>query len=74
MYLTYSTLNPLLILEGPWLRLGIDFITDLLRVDGYDGIIIMIDLYMKMAYFEPVILKGPERKCHIDVEEVVKIV
>ena len=52
----YGNLQPLGLAQGPWTRVGIDFITGLPATPGaptYDAILVIVDLYTKMAHFVP---------------------
>ena len=44
-------LHPLLIPQRPWYSISMDFIVDLLPVDGKDSILAIVDCISKMAYF-----------------------
>jgi len=41
------------ILEKVWAHISTDFITKLSLVQGYDLILVVVDRFMKMAYFIP---------------------
>ena len=46
-------LHPLLTPASPWDTLSLDFITDLPRSQGHTCILVMVDLFTKMAHFVP---------------------
>ena len=48
-----STLQPHDIPEGPWQTIGVDLVTGLSPVDGYDAIIVYIDHYSKQVHVLP---------------------
>jgi len=41
------------ILEKAWTHISADFITKLSLAQGYDAILVVVDRFMKMAYFIP---------------------
>lgn len=55
----YGLLEPHPQPEGPWTRVGLDFITGLPPTKAkHDAILVIIDAYTKHAHFEPVRYKG----------------
>ena len=58
-YKAYGLLEPYPAPEGASSRVGIDFITGLPKTsEGHNCIIVIIDAYIKIAYFEPTSFKG----------------
>lgn len=49
----YGPLMPIPIPNHPWKSISLDFITDLPSSAGYDCIMVVVDRFTKMAYFEP---------------------
>ena len=65
---------PLPTLKGPWTRVGIDFIIDLLYINlGCDAIMIIINYFTKMAHFKSVIIKGPDKSKRITALTAAKV-
>jgi hypothetical protein len=48
-----SLLQPLLILEGPWESVSMDFMVSLSPSRGFDAIMVVMDQFNKMAHFIP---------------------
>ncbi len=46
-------LQPLLIPEGPWESVSMDFMVNLLPSRGFDAIMVVVDRFSKMAHFIP---------------------
>ena len=46
-------LQPHEVLEGPWQTVGIDLVTRLPSVEGYDTIVVYIDHYSKQVHVIP---------------------
>ncbi len=46
-------LQPLLILEGPWENVSMDFMVSLPPSRGFDAIMVVVDEFNKMAHFIP---------------------
>ncbi|MBW0568597.1 hypothetical protein O181_108312 [Austropuccinia psidii MF-1] len=49
----FGLLKPLPILNGPWIFLSMDFITQLPLYNSFDSIIVIVDRFSKMAVFIP---------------------
>jgi hypothetical protein len=68
-YKVYGLLKLYPASERPWSRININFITGLLTTsEGYDYIIIMINAYTKITYFETTTFKG------LNTKKTVKII
>ena len=57
-----------------WTRIGIDFIIDLLISEGYNGIMVMINAFIKIAHFEPVTLKEDNPRTKLNTINAAKLV
>ncbi|MBW0579671.1 hypothetical protein O181_119386 [Austropuccinia psidii MF-1] len=51
----FGLLKPLLIPNGPWICLSMDFITQLPLSNSFDSILVIVDRFSKMAVFIPTI-------------------
>jgi hypothetical protein len=61
-------LQPLLISEGPWESVSIDFMVSLPPSRGFDAIMVVVDQFSKMAHFIPTkdnvnLVIGKEKIC-----------
>ena len=62
----YGLNLPLPVPNRPWEYISMDFITNLLEINGYDAIITFVDLFTKQAHFIPCTMK-------ISAEQLAKI-
>jgi hypothetical protein len=52
-HLKYGLLQPLELPYAPWQSIAMDFITDLPESSGCNQLWVVVDRFMKMAYFIP---------------------
>ena len=66
-------LQPLPIPERPWMSVSMDFITQLPQVQGYNGIMVMVDHFSKYVVFVPTKMHcGAERTVELFFKNIVK--
>ena len=51
----HGTLHPLELSYSPWDSVSMDFITQLLKSDGYSTVWVIVDRFTKMAHFIPIL-------------------
>ena len=63
----------LLIPERPWMSVSMDFITQLPQLQGYNGIMVVVDRFSKYAVFVPTKMPcGAERTSELFFKNIVK--
>lgn len=69
----YGLLQPLGPADGPWIRIGIDLITDLPTIPnhGWNAICVVIDHFTKMAHFIPA--KPGQSYVDLLIQDVVRL-
>ena len=44
-------LEPLLVLEGPWENISMDFVIDMQKIEGFGTILVIVDRFSKYTAF-----------------------
>lgn len=66
-------MQPLPIPERPWISVSMDFITHLPQVQGYNGIMVVVDRFSKYVVFVPTKIPcGAERTAELFFKNIVK--
>ena len=66
-------MQPLPILERPWMSVSMEFITQLPQVQAYNGIMVVVDHFSKYVVFVPTkILCGGEQTAELFFKNIVK--
>eukprot|EP00253_Pinus_taeda_P026665 PITA_26665 len=66
-------LQPLPIPKRPWMSVSMDFITQLPQVQGYNGIMVVVDRFSKYVVFVPTKIPcGAERTAELFFKNIVK--
>ena len=70
----YGLLMPLPVPEGPWVSIGMDFITDLPPSEGMTAILTIVDRFTKMAHFVALPkLPSAEETAMTVIKEVIRL-